>query len=164
VAARLSQEKGIDVAIDATAAAGVPLRVAGEGPEAAALRARAERIGAPVEFLGRVPREAMAGLLAGAAMVLLPSRYHEFAPYSALEAMAAGVPVLASALGGLPEMVGADLRPNDAAALADRMRGLWEDPARRRREGQALLDRVRSEHTEERFVERLLALYAAVRR
>jgi glycosyltransferase involved in cell wall biosynthesis len=164
VAARLSQEKGIDVAIDAAAAAGVPLRIAGEGPEAAALRAHAERLGEPVEFLGRVPREGMAGLLAGAAMVLLPSRYHEFAPYSALEAMAAGVPVLASALGGLPEMVGADLPPNDAAALAARMRELWEDPELRRREGRLMLDRVRAEHSEERYVERLLALYAEVMR
>jgi glycosyltransferase involved in cell wall biosynthesis len=164
VAARLSPEKGIDVAIDAAAAAGVPLRIAGEGPEAAALRARAERLDAPVELLGRVPRERMAELLAGAAMVLLPSRYHEFAPYSALEAMAAGVPVAASALGGLPEMVGADLPPADAGALAARMGELWRDPALRRRRGQALLERVRSEHSEESFVERLLALYAEVTR
>jgi glycosyltransferase involved in cell wall biosynthesis len=162
VAARLSPEKGIDVAIDAAAAAGVPLRIAGEGPEEAALRARARRIGAPVEFLGRVPREGMAGLLAGAAMVLLPSRYHEFAPYSALEAMAAGVPVLASALGGLPEMVGADLPPGDSAALAERMRGLWRDPGLRLSQGAQLLGRVRADYSEEGFVERLLALYAEV--
>jgi glycosyltransferase involved in cell wall biosynthesis len=162
VAARLSQEKGVDVAIDAAAAAGVPLRIAGEGPADVALRERAARTGAAVEFLGRVARPDMADLLAGAAMVLLPSRYHEFAPYSALEAMAAGVPVAASALGGLPELVRADLPPNDVTALAARMGELWGDPELRRREGEALLARVRSEHSEERFVERLLALYADV--
>src|SRR4051794_2093318 len=86
VASRLSEEKGIDVAIRAAAESGVPLRVAGEGPEEAALRDQADRLGAPVEFVGRLSREGIADALRGAAMVLLPSRYHEFAPYSALEA------------------------------------------------------------------------------
>jgi glycosyltransferase involved in cell wall biosynthesis len=117
-----------------------------------------------VEFLGRLPREGMAQALAGAAMVLLPSRYHEFAPYSALEAMAAGLPVLASALGGLPEILGPErcVAPNDAATLAARMRRLHDDPARRREEGEALLARVRERHSQERFTERLLRLYEAL--
>jgi glycosyltransferase involved in cell wall biosynthesis len=165
VAARLAQEKGIDVAIRAAAQSGVALRVAGEGPEEAALRELAARLGAPVQFLGRLPRERMADALAGAAMVLLPSRYHEFAPYSALEAMAAGVPVLASALGGLPEILGPDrcLAPNDPGTLADRMRRLHDDPALRGAEGEALLARVREHHSQERFTERLLRLYEGLR-
>ena len=120
MASRLSPEKGIDAAIEAAASAGIPLRVAGEGPAAAELAALAERSGAPAEFIGRLERASLARELAGAAMLLMPSRYHEFAPYSALEAMAAGVPVIASALGGLPEMVGAErcVPPGDAAALA----------------------------------------------
>jgi glycosyltransferase involved in cell wall biosynthesis len=107
----------------------------------------------------------MAALLGGAAMVLLPSRYHEFAPYSALEAMAAGAPVLASALGGLPEILGPErcLPPNDAATLASRMRRLHDDPTLRRDEGQALLARVRENHSQERFTERLLRLYEGLR-
>ena len=68
VASRLSVEKGIDIAIDAAAAAGVPLRVAGEGPAEADCGQRGPgRAGAPVEFLGRVEREGMPELLAGAA-------------------------------------------------------------------------------------------------
>ena len=102
VASRLSPEKGIDAAIEAAASTGIPLRVAGEGPAAAELAALAARSGAPVEFIGRLERASLARELAGAAMLLMPSRYHEFAPYSALEAMAAGVPVIASSLGGLP--------------------------------------------------------------
>src|SRR4051794_36108199 len=150
IAARLSEEKGIDVAIRAAAEAGVPLRIAGEGPEEPALRVLAEELRAPVELLGRVPRVAMAALLAGAAMVLLPSRYHEFAPYSALEAMGAGVPVVASALGGLPEILGAGrcVPPDDPAALGARMRELHDDPDLRRQEGEALLARVREHHSE----------------
>jgi glycosyltransferase involved in cell wall biosynthesis len=166
IAARLSEEKGIDVAIRAAARAGVPLRIAGEGPEEQALRALADELGAPVEFLGRVPRSRMATLLSEAAMVLLSSRYHEFAPYSALEAMAAGAPVVASALGGLPEILGAErcVAPNDPGALAERMGELQDDPDLRRREGEALLARARENHSEEAFTAALLDLYHAATR
>ena len=84
-----------------------------------------------MEFIGRLERASVARELAGAAMLLMPSRYHEFAGYSALEAMAAGVPVVASALRALPEMLGDErcVPPGDAAALAARMTALWEIPS-----------------------------------
>ena len=150
VASRLSPEKGIDAAIEASASTGIPLRVAGEGPAAADLAALAERTGAPVEFIGRLERASVARELAGAAMLLMPSRYHEFAGYSALEAMAAGVPVIASALGALPEMLGAKrcVPPGDTAALAARMTALWESPELRRTEGDELIARARARHSE----------------
>ena len=120
--------------------------------------------GAPVEFTGRLERASLARELAGAAMLLMPSRYHEFAPYSALEAMAAGVPVIASCLGGLPEILGARrcVPPGDAAALASRMTTLWESPELRRTEGDDLIARARANHDEKRYAERLLNLYARV--
>src|SRR5918995_2843335 len=123
VAARLAPEKGIDTAIEAAALARLALRVAGERAAAAELAELAARTGAPVEFTGRLERGSLERELAGAAMLLMPSRYHEFAGYSALEAMAAGVPVIASTLGALPEIVGAArcVPPNDPAALAARM-------------------------------------------
>jgi glycosyltransferase involved in cell wall biosynthesis len=165
VASRLSPEKGIDAAIEAAAATGIPLRVAGEGPAAADLAALGERIGAPVEFIGRLERASVARELAGAAMLLMPSRYHEFAPYSALEAMAAGTPVIASCLGGLPEMLGAKrcVPPGDPAALAERMTALWESPELRRAEGDELIARARAGHGEEGYVSRLLELYSRSR-
>jgi glycosyltransferase involved in cell wall biosynthesis len=161
---RLSPEKGLDVAIEAAAQAGVRLRIAGEGPSAGELSALASRIGAPVELVGRLARPELAELMRGAAMQVMPSRYHEFSPYAALEAMAAGVPVVASRLGGLPELLGPErcLAPNDPGAVAARMRQLWDDPGRRRTEGEALLARVRAEHSQELFVERLLDLYGRV--
>jgi glycosyltransferase involved in cell wall biosynthesis len=164
VAGRLSEEKGIDVAVRAAAASGVPVRIAGEGPQGAALVELIAREDAPVELLGRVGREEMDRLLAGAAMVMLPSRYHEFSPYAALEAMAAGVPVVATALGGLPELIGTDrcVPPNDPEALAGRMRALWEDRDLRRTEGDELLARVRERHSEDRFMSGLLSLYERV--
>jgi glycosyltransferase involved in cell wall biosynthesis len=158
---RLSPEKGFDVAIEAAAAAGVPLRIAGEGPAADDLAELAERLDAPVEFLGRLGRTDVEGLGRGAAMLVMPSRYHEFSPYAALEAMAAGLPVVASRLGGLPELSGPErcLPPNDVPALAARMRELWEQPERRHMEGEALLARAREAHAQDRYVTRLLALY-----
>jgi glycosyltransferase involved in cell wall biosynthesis len=162
VAARLAPEKGIDIAVEAAALAGVPLRVAGEGPAAAELVRLAERTGAPVEFTGRLDRASLERELAGAAMLVMPSRYHEFAGYSALEAMAAGVPVVASNLGALPEMVGADrcVPPNDPVALAARMTALWEDAELRRAEGDSLIARARAHHSESDYLARLLELYA----
>lgn len=161
VASRLAPEKGIDTAIEAAALADLPLRVAGEGPAAAELAELADRTGAPVEFMGRLDRAALQRELAGAAMLLMPSRYHEFAGYSVLEAMAAGVPVIASTLGALPEIVGAErcVPPNDPHALAARMRVLWRDPERRRADGDELIARARAGHDEARYVERLLDLY-----
>ena len=165
VAGRLSREKGVDTAVRAAAASGVPLWIAGEGPQSPELAELAARHGAPVEMLGRVDRAGMAELLAGAAMMLMPSRYHEFSPYAALEAMASGVPVVASRLGGLPELIGLErcIAPNEPDVLAQRMRELWEDPELRRREGEALIARAREHHSEERFARELLGLYDRVR-
>ena len=164
VAARLSEEKGVDLALVAAAAAGVPLKVAGDGPAAGDLVAQARELGAPTEFLGRVSRERMPALLAGAGALLVPSRCHEFSPYAALEAMGAGVPVVPTRMGGLPELVG-DARcvaPGDPQALAERLSALWADPRRREAEGTALIDRAHERHSQERYINDLLALYGQI--
>jgi len=160
-AGRLSPEKGMDVAIEAAARAGVPLKIAGEGPAGGELAGLARRIGAPVELLGQVPRARLRELLGRAAMLVLGSRCHEFAPFAVLEAMGAGVPVAASRSGGTPELVGAErcVPLGDPQALAARMRALWEDPARRRDEGEALRARAAERYSEERFRRDLLGLY-----
>jgi glycosyltransferase involved in cell wall biosynthesis len=162
VTARLSEEKGVDVAIRAAALTGVPLRVAGDGPAHPALARLVDELRAPVELLGRADRPALAELLRGAAVVLVPSRFHETAGYAAMEAMAAGVPVLASRLGALPETVGPErcVPMGDADALAARLAELWARPALRDEEGGLLIERARERHSEERYVRELLDLYA----
>ena len=164
MAGRLSIEKGAGVAVGAAMESGVPLRVAGDGPLAPELLGLAERGGAPVELLGRVSGERVAELIAGAAMVVVPSVGPEVMPYAALEAMAAGVPVVASATGSLPEILGRDrcVPRRDAGALAAAMRRLWDDRELRAREGRALRERVRERYPEERHVAALRALYARV--
>jgi len=161
VVSRLSKEKGIEDAIAAARDAGVPLRIAGDGPDRARLQALAASSPADVRLLGRVGPEQVRELLAGAAAVLMPSRYHEFAPYSAIEAIAQGVPVVATAMGGLPELLGADrcVPAGDPDAFAARLAALWADPRQREAEGSELLERARDRHGEQRFVADLLDLY-----
>ncbi|HYH58755.1 MAG TPA: glycosyltransferase family 4 protein [Thermoleophilaceae bacterium] len=162
-AGRVTVEKGFEAAVDAAALAGVPLRVAGDGPAMAALRQRAERGDARVELLGRVDAPTMADLRARAAMVVVPSLWEETFGLVALEAMGSGVPVAAFAIGALPEVAGAPacVAPADTRALAARMRTLWEDRAARQAEGEAALARAREHFPEERFTRAVMELYAA---
>jgi glycosyltransferase involved in cell wall biosynthesis len=129
VAARLVPEKGVADAIAACRAAGVPLVVAGDGPQADELRALAS--GADVRFTGLVDADELARLRAQAALAIVPSRYAEILPLAALEAAAAGLPVAAADAGGLRESVPPDglYPPGDVAALAERIRALWGDAA-----------------------------------
>ncbi len=118
VVSRLSPEKGVDVAIAACGAAGLPLVVAGDGPERGALQARAR--GTTTTFAGRVAAQELARLRASAALAIVPSRSAETFGLAAAEAMAAGLPVVASAVGALPELCDPAglVAPGDAAALA----------------------------------------------
>jgi glycosyltransferase involved in cell wall biosynthesis len=162
VAARLSPEKGIEDALLACARAGVPLRIAGEGPDRERLEGLARESGAEASFLGRLPAAEIRRELAGAGMVLMPSRYHEFSPYAALEAMAQGVPVVATAMGGLPELLGEGrcVPAGLPGEFADRLAALWADKAALAAEGDALLVRARERHSRDRHLRGLLDLYS----
>jgi glycosyltransferase involved in cell wall biosynthesis len=118
VVSRLAPEKGVDVAIAACAAAGLALVVAGDGPDRAALQARAR--GTATTFAGHVGAAELARLRATAGLALVPSRSAETFGLAAAEAMAAGLPVVASAIGALPELCDPAglVTPGDAAALA----------------------------------------------
>jgi glycosyltransferase involved in cell wall biosynthesis len=133
VVSRLAPEKGVDVAIDACRLAGIPLVIAGDGPERAALvaHARTGEAAAAVTFAGRVDDRELARLRTGAAVALVPSRSAETFGLAAAEAMAAGLPVAASRVGALPELVeeSALVAPDDAAALAEVATRLSRDSA-----------------------------------
>jgi glycosyltransferase involved in cell wall biosynthesis len=161
VSGRLVQEKGVDTAIAAARSAGVPLVVAGDGPDAGRLRALAG--GAEVRFTGRLDHGALSDVRARAAVVLVPSRWEEPCPYAALDACAAGVPVLASDRGGLPELVGSEavLAPDDVPAWSEALDQLWRSPATRLERGAGLLARARQEFGEDRYYERLMDVYEA---
>src|SRR5580692_801548 len=127
VVARLSPEKGVHVAIDACRSAGIPLVVAGDGPERATLIQRARD--SDVRFVGHVDDEQLAQLRAQAAIALAPSLSAETFGLAVAEAMAAGLPVAASRVGALPELLDADalVAPGDADALASAIARLAGD-------------------------------------
>lgn len=116
VAGRLAPEKGVEIAAAACRAAGLPLRVAGDGPERARIAAAAPE----AELLGRLSRPALDELVAGAALALFPSRAAETFGLAAAEAMAAGVPVVGSRIGALPDLLAPEdlVAPGDIDALA----------------------------------------------
>jgi glycosyltransferase involved in cell wall biosynthesis len=152
-AGRLSPEKGIDELVAATR--GMNVVVAGDGP------LRDSVPGA----LGFVPHDELDRLYARAAVVVLPS-HREGLPLSVLEAMAHGRPVVASAVGGIPELVedgvtGLLVPAGDVGALRSALEGLLADPILRRRMGRAGRRRVAELCSRERVADATLSAYAA---
>jgi glycosyltransferase involved in cell wall biosynthesis len=156
IVARLAAEKGVDVAIEACARADVPLIVIGDGPERDALSDRVRGEGRAV-ILGRMRRERLAEIQREAAIALVPSRCGETFGLAAAEAMAAGVPVAASRVGALPEIVGEEglVPPGDPHALAAAIQRLWGDE----RAGAQGLERIRAYCAPEVVAAGLAAVY-----
>ncbi|MFF9912778.1 glycosyltransferase family 4 protein [Streptomyces sp. NPDC013457] len=135
------------------------LVIAGEGRERAALQRRIEAEGLGVRLIGR--REDVAELLAAADVAVLPSRW-EARALLAQEALRLGVPLVATAVGGVPELVGeaAELVPwGDAGALAAAVRGLLEDADRRMDLAAAGRTQARTWPTEDETVAHVLSVY-----
>lgn len=129
---RLVGIKGIDRLVDLARRLGFTLLVAGDGPERAALERRS--VGADVRFLGTVRDERKVEVLAAADVFALASRElggarAEGAPVSLLEAMDARLPVIVTATGGMPSLVGdAGLVADDDVALGSWLTRLRDDP------------------------------------
>jgi glycosyltransferase involved in cell wall biosynthesis len=144
LATRLSPEKGVELGIEACRRAGVPLVIAGDGPERTRLQAMANGHGHghDVTFLGRVAAEELRTLRRQASVAVLPSRAAETFGLAAAEAMAAGLPVAATRVGALPELLpdGWLAPAGDPAALADVITRLRGDA----RAGALALERVRA--------------------
>jgi glycosyltransferase involved in cell wall biosynthesis len=159
VEGRLVPEKGFDTAVVAARAAGVPLVVAGDGPDLPRLRGLAGD--GEVRFTGLLTREALAEVRDDAAVVLAPSRCEEAGPYSVLDACAAGIPVLASERTGRPELLPATaiVPADDPHAWTEALGRLWRDPGERARAGTEALARAREQLGEERYYRGLLEVY-----
>jgi glycosyltransferase involved in cell wall biosynthesis len=160
----LRRLKGVDVLIEALSLIAVQRSVSativGSGPEAAEFQALAQARGlAAIKFPGALPaREAFAR----GRLLIVPSRA-ESLPYIVLEAAAAGVPMLATNVGGIPEVFGpqsGELLPaGEPAKLAAAIGKALADPAAPQASAQALRDRVRAEFNAEAMVESVLAAY-----
>lgn len=167
---RLSHEKGQDVLLDAFATTvrevpGAVVWLAGEGPTEGRLREQSQRLGieGQVRFLGF--REHVAPILRKSMVVALPSR-GEGLPIAVLEAMAMGVPVVASAVGGVRDLIDSDrvgvcVPPEDPPALAAALSSLLTDPRRARGVGEAGRAHVRAHFSADRMAEATAEVYRA---
>jgi len=139
-AGRLGPQKAVGVLLAALADVdGVSLVVAGDGPERTALERRAAELGLDgrVRFVGSVPRETVLRLFRAADASVLPSAWENF-PHTVVEALAVGCPVIATSVGGVPEVVrdgenGLLVAPNDAAALGEAIERFFTDASLRER-------------------------------
>jgi glycosyltransferase involved in cell wall biosynthesis len=174
-ASRLVAHKGHDVLLRAftTARAQTPavrLLVAGAGDLRPALESQAHAHGDAVRFLGHLDEAAVRRLMHASDVVVFPSlaAFGEGFGLAALEASAAGRPVVASAVASLPEIVvdgttGVLVPSGDAGALASALVGLARDPEARARMGTAGHARAATEFTLPRMVDETLAVYDEAR-
>jgi glycosyltransferase involved in cell wall biosynthesis len=163
---RLAPEKGIGTIVDAASRLepGIEIRIAGDGPEAAAVNAAAASHRA-LRPLGRLDRAAVAAELAQARALVFPSLWYEGMPMTILEAFAAGVPVIAARLGAAATMVhdgetGLTFEPGDAAGLADRLAWAQAHPDEMAAFGRAAREAYVATYTPEASHARLLEIYA----
>jgi glycosyltransferase involved in cell wall biosynthesis len=158
--------KGVDVFLDALAicksAHSVTALFAGDGPDLSRFREHADKLGIAehVEFAGRM---AVEEAFSRGDIVVLPSRA-ESLPYVILEAGAAGRPVIATGVGGIPEILGPEslVPPGDAVALAGRILEFLGDPCTATARAKAFRSRLVNDFSVDSMVNRVLALYQAV--
>jgi glycosyltransferase involved in cell wall biosynthesis len=168
--ARLRPEKGHDTLIDAAAAItravpGVTLTIVGEGPMREQLTARVASRGLEDRVLFAGHTDDVAATLRGHDVFVLPSRSEAF-PNSVIEAMATGLPVVASDIGGIPELIehgrnGLLVRPGDAGELARAVIELLRRQSFARALGRKARVDVLTRYPIDRMVEQFETLYLA---
>jgi glycosyltransferase involved in cell wall biosynthesis len=167
---RLARQKRPDLAVRAFVDVrrrypAAELHFVGEGPLRSDVETLVSELGlaGAVKFLG--VRSDVPALLARADCLLLSSDY-EGCPFSVLEAMAAGVPVVATRVGGVAELVAEEtgllVEPGRPDLLAAAVAELFADPARARALGEAGRERVRQRYSSQKMTEALVALYREV--
>ena len=158
--------KGADLLVDAVArlrrdGRPVTLTLAGDGEETEAIKAQIERLGVgdAVRFIGHV--KARYGFSKGSLLVV-PSRGDSM-PYVVIEAAAAGIPMVAAKIGGIPEIFGSHtdalFAPNLVPAMADAIKAALDDPATTLQRVKSLRERIFLHFSQKAMVEGVLAGY-----
>lgn len=165
---RLSEEKGLDGLVSAVAGQrDVHLVLAGDGPEREVLKVQGERdCPGRLHFTGYLNKSALDAVITHATVVALPAVWPENAPFTVLEAAAAGVPVIVSSMGGLPEMAevlsGWVVPPGDTPALASAVAEAWENPERTAQRGERARAAAHEYWNEERHMDALSGIYRSL--
>lgn len=143
------------------------LLICGDGPQRSALTALAARHPATIQFTGAVAPERIPAMLARMDIAVAPyppetAEQHYFSPLKIYEYFAAGLPVVASAIGQIPDVIepgrtGLLVEPGDAAGLATALSRLIADPPMRRRLGGAARARAERDHTWHRALETIIS-------
>jgi glycosyltransferase involved in cell wall biosynthesis len=168
----LGKHKGLDVLLRALAllpdSGEVRLLVAGDGEERQNLEALCQelRLGHLVTFRGRVQNQHIAAIYAQIDVLVVPSVWPENSPVTITEAMASGIPVIASDIGGVSELVENEVTgllapPRDSRALADSIERLRKDAELRSEMGQNALAKIRQEGAKDQVI-RLLQVFTQV--
>jgi len=169
-AGRLTREKGLWTLLDAweSSRSSLPLWIIGDGPLRAELEARAAKRGLnQVTFCGRMTHADTLAAMKKARMVVLPSECYEACPTVILEAYACGVPVIASALGSMQDMVaggrtGLLFRAGDPQDFAAKIQWACSDARRLQRMGRAARAEYEARYTAEKSYRDLLKIYQHV--
>jgi glycosyltransferase involved in cell wall biosynthesis len=164
---RLSPEKGIETLLTAWERVGshLPLKIVGDGPLRGTVQAAAERL-PQVAWLGRRNFAEVLELMRHAAMLVFPSRWYEGFPRVIVEAYAVGLPVVASNLGSMSELIvhgqtGLHARPGDPADLAAQVIRIATNAQERDAMRQGARAAFESAYTAERNYAQLMAIYHA---
>lgn len=162
---RVSIEKGPDLLVDAMARLGGPAEavVIGDGPMRSSCEGAARERGARVRFVGSIPEAAT--VLPAFDLLALTSRT-EGTPMVLLEAMAAGVPIVATSVGGVPDVLSARegwLAEPEGERIAQALRDALERPSQRRDRAARAAERLRGEFAVGPWLDRHEALYGALR-
>jgi glycosyltransferase involved in cell wall biosynthesis len=161
---RLSREKGLDVLLDARRRVKHPdLVVVGDGELREELERRASN-GNGVSFSGFLSKERLAKVWRGAAFTVVPSVWYENFPYAILESFAFGKPVIASRIGGMPELVkdgetGLLVEPGNSEELAEKISYLISKPEEVWRMGQMARRTLEEQYSVEKHYESIMSLY-----
>ena len=160
-AGRISPEKGIDTLLTAAGRTGLPVRIAGSTSG----NLEFDEMTPPnVSFVGFLDRDRLAGFYQKARFSVVPSICFETFGLVAAEAMSYGLPVIASRIGALPEIVedgvtGFLFTPGNSEELAGKMKLLWENPDLCRQMGKAAQEKVTREYGQDLYYRRLLETY-----
>jgi glycosyltransferase involved in cell wall biosynthesis len=164
---RLESYKGVKTLLHAAKrVSDVPVKIVGEGSEKSSCIQLAKKINIKnVEFTGYLSGNALKNVLHQAQYVVVPSEWYENYPYAVMEAMAAGKPVIASRIGGLPEMIeegitGYLFEPGNSIDLAERMRSLIDDSGTRKRMGASAKEIALGRYNQLYHFEKIMDIYS----
>lgn len=164
---RLSSEKGLHTLFKAMQVLPphVRLKVAGSGPLEPELKDFAARhLGGKVEFLGFVSGEEKTRLISHALCMVVPSEWYENFPISVVESLSLGTPVIASRMGGLPEMIehqetGLLFTAGDAEDLAQQILTIYSDRESTKAMSKAAIEAARVRFSKETHLRELMSIY-----